>query len=410
MDLFRLKFSNLSSNEIKEFLKINNFDYTPLTAEQKDEIKDCLYESTIGLSNTKIEIVDFYKVHFMDVLDMVHNRRCYLKDGFAYISTQDFISIVATKLQKIIENGLQQSIQLLGIIDNDERLSSLIKRLHTSYTGKDYALQNSNNVPIDSLDNLSKKSFPLCMRMCHDSLRQLHHAKHFGRQQYGLFLKGIGVTMDDQIKFWHDEFTKAMDSEKFNKQYRYNIRHNYGQEGSMTNYSPQSCITIINQSCGPQEVHGCPYKQWDTITLRTRLAAYGIASTHVDDIVSNASKGNYQQACHKYFECVHDTTLTGVINHPNLYFEHSQAIIGNRTVGQQQQQSNGHHQQTGNRQQQKRAAQDVVVKRNKAAMMSENYDEELWQCVENAEIKAHEESVQKEWNEELDISQVDVDF
>lgn len=407
LDLFRLKFSSLTTAEIREFLSINQLDYTPLTVEQKDDIKDGLYESTIGVSNTKIEILDFYKVDFLEVLDMVHNRRCYIKDGFAYITTSDFVSIVATKLQKMIEIGLQHAIQLLSVVETDERLASVIKGLHTSYTGKDYALKNANTVPIESLDNLSKKSFALCMRNCHDHLRQVHHLKHHGRQQYGLFLKGIGVTMDDSLKFWMNEFTKTMDVDKFNKEYRYNIRHSYGQEGSMTNYSSYSCIKILNMSTGAGEIHGCPYKVWDSLTLRTKLAAYGIGSAHVDEIVSFAAKDNYQQACHKYFEAVHDTPLIGLINHPNQYFDHSQNIIGNRTVtAPVAKVATG---TTGQRTQ-KRPVEDVVVKRNKAAMMSENYDEELWQCVDKAESQVYEESVQMEWNEDLDISQVDVDF
>jgi DNA primase large subunit len=35
-----------------------------------------------------------------------------------------------------------------------------------------------------------------------------HHLKHFGRLQFGLFLKAIGVPMDEAIKFWRINFTK----------------------------------------------------------------------------------------------------------------------------------------------------------------------------------------------------------
>ena len=32
--------------------------------------------------------------------------------------------------------------------------------------------------------------------------------------QYGLFLKGIGVTLPDSLRFWRSEFTKIMEPEK----------------------------------------------------------------------------------------------------------------------------------------------------------------------------------------------------
>ena len=38
--------------------------------------------------------------------------------------------------------------------------------------------------------------------------------KHWGRQQYGLFLKGIGVTLQDALKFWRQEFSKGVGIEK----------------------------------------------------------------------------------------------------------------------------------------------------------------------------------------------------
>ena len=88
------------------------------------------------------------------------------------------------------------------------------------------------------------------MREMHKKLREDHDLKHFGRMQYGLFLKGIGITMEDSIKFWKTEFTKRMTTDKFEKSYVYNIRHSYGKEGKRLDYDPWSCENII-KSAGP---------------------------------------------------------------------------------------------------------------------------------------------------------------
>lgn len=68
---------------------------------------------------------------------------------------------------------------------------------------------------IPSSYQLSGKSFPLCMRQLHKALRENHHLRHGGRMQYGLFLKGIGLTLEQALQFWRSEFIKGkVDADK----------------------------------------------------------------------------------------------------------------------------------------------------------------------------------------------------
>jgi DNA primase large subunit len=67
------------------------------------------------------------------------------------------------------------------------------------------------------------------MKTLFTALKNQHHLKHFGRLQLGLFLKGIGLTMDEAMQFWKQEFSKkGVDGDKFEKNYGYNIRHMFG--------------------------------------------------------------------------------------------------------------------------------------------------------------------------------------
>lgn len=119
MELFRLKFSALSPADIKEFLEVYRMDYKPLTEDQKIEVSDCLYVSYAGKGVSKsVSAMDFYKVNFLEVLDLVRLRKCYLNGGYAYVNTLDFVSIIGSKHQGFIEKGLQVAKNLSSCFFN----------------------------------------------------------------------------------------------------------------------------------------------------------------------------------------------------------------------------------------------------------------------------------------------------
>lgn len=383
MELFKFKFSALSSTEVKEFVEIYEMGYRPITDETKNEIRQEL-QST---SASNIDSIDFYKVNFLAVLDLVSHRRCFLKGGFAYVSSMDFVSIIGNHHQKFIEKGLMAHLKMLPEFENDDRIVGIIKGLHTSYIGKDYTINKDADIPIESLDQLSLKSYPLCMKVCHDALRSKHHLKYGGRLQYGLFLKGIGITLEDSLRFWREEFSKEMEPDKFDKAYAYGIRYNYGKEGSRTNWTPYSCMRIITAPVGAADICGCPFKSWDPIDLRSKLTSYGLSASNVQDIASYASKGHYQIACSRYFEVTHNTKFDEGINHPNAYFENSQVVMGTRQAKQKQQQTPQQSQQNYRKQQQ--MSQQTAFKRKMEArnrqFNTNEYDDELWKLSQREE-------------------------
>ena len=52
------------------------------------------------------------------------------------------------------------------------------------------------------------------------------------------------------MTFWRAEFAPRTPSDKFEKQYAYNIRHNYGKEGNRKSYTPYSCLKVISATPG----------------------------------------------------------------------------------------------------------------------------------------------------------------
>jgi DNA primase large subunit len=132
-------------------------------------------------------------------------------------------------------------------MDEDERLGPVIDHLAASFLSglgaTDYQSNGSSDgtvVTADMIDDIARKHFPACMRNLYDRLKRDHHLKHFGRLQLGLFLKGIGLPLDEAIVLWRRMYGATMSDDKFNKEYKYNIRHGYGQEGKRANYPPKS--------------------------------------------------------------------------------------------------------------------------------------------------------------------------
>lgn len=406
MEFFRFKFSVLSPNEVKEYVEIYEMGYRPISADQKEENRQELQSSVLPQN---IDEIDFYKVSFLAVLDLVRQRKCFLKAGFAYVSSMDFISIIGNHHQKFIEKGLMAHLKLMPEFENDERIVGIIKGLHNSYIGKDYTINKDADIPIESLDQLSIKSYPPCMKMCHDSLRSTHHLKYHGRLQLGLFLKGIGVTLEDSLRFWREEFSKTMEPDKFDKSYAYGVRYNYGKEGSRTNWTPFSCMKVINTAASPQDVCGCPFKLWDPVEMRTKLISYGLNAVNVQDVISYATKGHFQIACGQYFELIHNTKLEEGINHPNGFFQNSQIVMGAREAKSKTPQTSQQSQQSQRLQNAMSQKQAFRRKHDARQRADGDFDDELWKLSQREEEMFNEMKA-KEMNDEkmkLEVSQIE---
>ena len=87
-----------------------------------------------------------------------------------------------------------------------------------------------------------------------------------------------------------------MDSDKFTKQYAYNIRHMYGKEGNRVEQKPLSCAQIILGSVPTAlDCHGCPYKHTDPTMLGKQLESIGLSGDQVADILSLSKMHRYDK-------------------------------------------------------------------------------------------------------------------
>jgi len=332
-DYFRYRFVKemQASDKLKKFLEVNKLKMDEVKDEEKRDIFGLL-KAAAPPGQSQTTDTSYYKVPFTSVLDLVRRRTVFLKDGYAYVSQNDLASIIiGSHFRPNLSLLLTKASRMVHLIDEDPRLKPILVNLPKRHLGKRYdeksgALDNLRASMIPSLN----QSFPPCMQKLYGSLRENHHLKHHGRQQYWNFLKGIGMPMEETINHLREEFIKIMDPDKFDKEHRYNIRHSYGQEGKKTNYTPFSCIKIITANPpGPGDTHGCPFKHTDPSLLRQRLTSgqNRVTDSAAKTIVDFAKDNHFQVACSCYYEAVHGIEIktSGMaINHPNQYFKESQ--------------------------------------------------------------------------------------
>ncbi|XP_063668569.1 DNA primase large subunit isoform X5 [Pan troglodytes] len=294
-------------SKLESELRKLKFSYR-ISDEEKTLREQEIVASSPSLSGLKLGFESIYKIPFADALDLFRGRKVYLEDGFAYVPLKDIVAIILNEFRAKLSKALALTARSLPAVQSDERLQPLLNHLSHSYTGQDYSTQgNVGKISLDQIDLLSTKSFPPCMRQLHKALRENHHLRHGGRMQYGLFLKGIGLTLEQALQFWKQEFIKGkMDPDKFDKGYSYNIRHSFGKEGKRTDYTPFSCLKIILSNPPSQgDYHGCPFRHSDPELLKQKLQSYKI------------SPGGISQ--------VDDCGFS--LNHPNQFFCESQRIL-----------------------------------------------------------------------------------
>ncbi|KAM9848200.1 DNA primase large subunit [Aulostomus maculatus] len=332
VDLFRFRFGDLHPKQKLEFLHRNNLHYDTISAEERRALLDKLVSSSHAVSGITVEDQDFYKVPFQDALDLVRARKVYLKAGYVYIPHQDIVTIVLNDFRTRLSKALALTARSLPAVHSDERLQPLLNHLSHAYVGQDYSIQkNVGKVSLEQIDSLSGKSFPLCMRQLHQALRENHHLRHGGRMQYGLFLKGIGLSLEQALQFWRSEFVRGkVDADKFDKAYAYSIRHMFGKEGRRADYTPSSCMKVILSNAPSQgDHHGCPFRHSDPELLKQKLQFYKVSPSGISQILELVKGMHYQLACQKYFELTHHIEDAGFsLSHPNQYFVESQKLLG----------------------------------------------------------------------------------
>ncbi|KAK0719854.1 putative DNA primase large subunit [Lasiosphaeris hirsuta] len=366
--LFRLRFNADDTRERNAFIGSLNLDWETVSDEEKRQYAAELMATVVSSFGKKthqsIDDETFCKIDWMRVPDLVESRKVFLRAGKAYVPSKEQQSLVVTEFTARLEKALELTARARPDLDEDDRLSPILDHLSKSFVAPDSKYAGDSaiegaEITARNIDNLAQH-FPMCMSHTHRTLRRDGHLKHFGRLQYTLFLKGIGLSLDECLTFWRQGLKKKTEDE-FNKEYRYNVRHVYGDVGGDSNrrgggYSPFSCQKILTEHApGAGEAHGCPYRHFNMESLAGLLQASGVNDRAVlQGVKEDKDKQKFHLACNRVFEHVHrnelkrakdDGVMTAaqleMIVHPNEYFKRSFLLKNMGKVSQSQRDGGG---------------------------------------------------------------------
>ena len=279
-----------------------------------------------------------YRIPFQEIFPYIDVTKCSLKKGIVSVSLKDldsfFTNLYTNYLNKKIASFRAKRI-------HESSLIKVLIRLFDEETGNFQIKQRKDysRVLLDEIPTVSR-SFPPCMRNMYETLKTNHKLKHMGRLHFGLFIKGIGLSLDESLKFWRTEMLKLITSDEFDKQYAYNIRYNYGKEGSCKNRNPYTCAGIIREAApAAGEAHGCPFKYMTQQQLESLMKKINptISQAVLSTIIEKA-RSNPGIACATCFNALHpkhEFDETG-ISHPNVYFSESEERFKEEENAQQE--------------------------------------------------------------------------
>eukprot|EP00871_Galdieria_phlegrea_P002412 jgi/Galph1/3171/GphlegSOOS_G1828.1 len=223
--------------------------------------------------------------------------------------------------------------KIVHLAEEQEQLRPLLESLRESrlmYSSNSSSFLENQSLLLQDIEK-EIPNMPLCMYRLMLNLGQKHHLKHGARLQLGLFLKGCGMSMEDSLSFWRNEFAKGgISTDQFQKEYSYSIRHHYGKEGKRTSYTPYSCMKIIQHRPSTHEDHGCPYRELNAASLNSLLEGYGIQSSEERaNIVQKAQEGHFQVACGMTFMIKHGrpSSIANIQDHMEKQATHPGSFV-----------------------------------------------------------------------------------
>lgn len=176
-------------------------------------------------------------------LSLVKTRSVELNNGFVTLPCSLWTQLLLELFDHHYSLGLSMISRSVRLdTDLDIRWTETFARLTSVY--RLYLSDIKRRQPHQSLTarmvDAEKEYFPPCMSHLLNILRCNHRLSYTSRYLFSLFLKDIGLSVEESIQFWKTEYSKSCSAasacqhswKENQRKYTYSIRHMYGLEGS----------------------------------------------------------------------------------------------------------------------------------------------------------------------------------
>ncbi|KAL0101429.1 hypothetical protein PUN28_018928 [Cardiocondyla obscurior] len=266
-----------------------------------------------------------YKVRFEIVPDLVKERDLILNNGDVITYCSNWKKVLQSLFSSYIISEMSTiKKQAEHIIKHDPRFYVLNQKIQSYLFNK---VTPHGKVTTENIET-EKQKFPLCMQHLHSVLKKRHRLSHYARLYYSLFLKEIGMTLEDSIIFWREEYSKphtctsvcSHNWQSNEKKFIYSIRHMYGLEGSRKNYKTPDCNLICSGISGAAYEGGCPFKDFDKSALGNLLRA-SLTEDDMEKFINNTSVKNPEVLCTAFLKFVRKEDVNNaVVRSPVQYY------------------------------------------------------------------------------------------
>ncbi len=271
------------------------------------------------LKKTALNSNSLIAAYFRYLPGIVRRRIGYLYRGWMVIP----IDLIKSEVKKLFQRKLEEKITLLSnkIKENDPRykiFQEIAQIILDNWKSRRVIASSSLESILEKGEKLYQKIdyFPPCMKFLMVRLKTTGYLSHGERLQLGLFLKRLGMSLEEQLKFWYQSAVDnvGMSWEEFDKKAGYIIRHIYGLVGSRKDYEVPKCETIINK-------YFCPFEALSIDELMDFLKhSYKIDEGAIEIISRHVRGQSYREACSQLLMILTKWRVNKPMSHPLLFF------------------------------------------------------------------------------------------